>query len=71
MSFSKFGPSGTLPEIIVIYDKNGFVAGIHHLATTPNRYDWFEGKHWFQTDIVAGEGNENEENKRLELIDTG
>ena len=58
MEKQPFGVSteGKVPEIIVIYDKNGYIAGLHHLVTSPSRYKWVIGNQWYQTDKVQGEG---------------
>ena len=47
---------GIVPEIIVIYDKNGYIAGLQNSVTSPDRYQWVIGNQWYQTDKVQGEG---------------
>ena len=53
----RYAPPGDNPEMVVIYDVNGFIAGMHSIVA--KKFDLgsfnFAGSKWYRSDNVLGE----------------
>merc|ERR1711997_1308971 len=55
----RYVPPGDNPEMVVIYDVNGFIAGMQSIVAKKfiqGPYD-FAGSNWYRSDNVLGEGD--------------
>jgi len=55
----RYAPPGDNPEMVVIYDVNGFIAGMHSIVakkfiSMANNFN-FAGSNWYRSDNVLGE----------------
>lgn len=56
---NRYAPPENDPELLVIYDVNGFVAGMHSVVakkfTSNDAYWGFSDSSWYRDDVIFGE----------------